>query len=119
MKKNSIVIIIVIVAAVSCGVIGFMLAPKPGADTKAIELQRSIYLKREQKLKAQAESLIAQTIKLEQRRIDDSTRYANQIQVKEIAIAKLNKRINEISLSHASAADLDSIRIRLYGARNH
>lgn len=118
MKKNSVVIIIVIVVAVSCGVIGFLIAPRPIADKKAIELQRSIYLKREQKLVAQAESLKAQALKQEERRINDSTEYARKIQIKELAIAKLNKRINEISLSHASAADLDSIRIRLYGSEH-
>lgn len=112
--KPKFIVILILIVGISAGLIGYLIAPTK-TDVKSYDVERSYEQKEKIRLQLLADSAFTIASNLQKKRKLDSTSYANQIHKKDAHIEKLNNLINEISLKNASARDLDSIRIALYG----
>jgi len=85
---------------------------KKDFETERQQLKQLIESKEEQ-----IKSLEDHSSVLREKLKSDSTRYAENINIREQTIAGLKKRINEINLSNYTISDLDSLRAVLYGSK--
>ncbi len=114
--KPKIVIVLICIAVLFSGMIGYFIHPTT-VDKSSFEARLKYQIKEKANLHLQALVADQKASDIEKKRKNDSLSYVNKIKILEIHNQKLIKIINEISLKNASAHDLDSIRIALYGDR--
>lgn len=106
---NKIKDILIIVLA---GVIVYLILTRPEPDTppKVVESQKKV-----DSLQVEIDSLIRERERLIEQLRRDSTESARIIKQKDVKIARLNSRINELDIKSLPVPELDSIVRNLYG----
>jgi seryl-tRNA synthetase len=94
--------------------LGWLIAPGDKVDVSQYERERETYQKRIEELKALRAAQDSVSAAIRKKMKQDSAAYADALKRKDLRIADLTKRINEIDLSRATSAELDSIIARLY-----
>src|SRR5690606_41683715 len=102
------------ILAVIMFALGWLISPGDKVDHKGYEEERQGYESQIRDLNRRIASQDSLSRAILERMTQDSIQYADALKRKDLRIAGLTKRINEIDLSRATSAELDSIIARLY-----
>jgi|GEM_PF-4787128 len=114
-RENSFVFIAVL--SVAAFILGWLIAPGDKTDFSQYQMERDRYERLIMDLNRQIASQDSISEAIRKKMSIDSAFYADALKRKEITIAALRGKIDEVSFKNHSSADLDRIRAEILSAR--
>lgn len=114
-RENSFVFIAIL--SVAAFILGWLIAPGDKVDVSQYEREREGYERQIRDLNRQIASQDSISREIRNKMSVDSLAYLDALKRKEITIAALRGKIDEVSFKNHTSADLDRIRAEILSAR--